>query len=185
MLPTLSEANRLLAEAEACNPGPWGNHSRVAAHCARMIASRCPGMDGEKAYVLGLLHDIGRKFGVRHLGHVSDGYSYMLSLGYDEAARICLLNNIAAAMTKLEHGETLKLVQMQGFVQSAADFHEQPAILNGASELAVQILGENGKHARTAVGVSALPKNAAVEISCTFEVVPEEMRFTGRMNWIG
>jgi enamine deaminase RidA (YjgF/YER057c/UK114 family) len=88
-------------------------------------------------------------------------------------------------MTKLEHGETLKLVQMQGFVQSAADFHEQHAILNGASELAVQILGENGKHARTAVGVNALPKNAAVEISCTFEVVPEEMRFTGRMNWIG
>jgi enamine deaminase RidA (YjgF/YER057c/UK114 family) len=102
-----------------------------------------------------------------------------------EAARICLLNNIAAAMTKLNHGETLKLVQMQGFVQSAADFHEQPAVLNGASELAVQILGENGKHARTAVGVSALPKNAAVEISCTFEAIPEEIQFNGRMNWIG
>lgn len=90
------------------------------------------------------------------------------------AAQICLLNNIAAAMTKLRNGETLKLIQMQGFVQSAADFHEQPAILNGASELAVQILGENGKHARTAVGVNALPKNAAVEISCTFEAVPDE-----------
>ena len=102
-----------------------------------------------------------------------------------EAARICLLNNIAAAMTKLNHGETLKLVQMQGFVQSAADFHEQPAVLNGASELAVQILGENGKHARTAVGVSALPKNAGVEISCTFEAIPEEIQFNGRMNWIG
>jgi len=93
MLPTLAQAEQLLAEAEACNPGPWGNHSRVAAHCARMIASHCPGMDGEKAYILGLLHDIGRKFGVRHLGHVSDGYSYMLSLGYDEAARICLTHS--------------------------------------------------------------------------------------------
>ena len=101
-----------------------------------------------------------------------------------EAARICLLNNIAAAMTQLQHGETLRLVQMQGFVQSAADFHEQPAVLNGASELAVQILGEAGKHARTAVGVSALPKNAAVEISCTFEAIPEQVQFTGRMNWI-
>ena len=49
--------------------------------------------DGEKAYILGLLHDIGRKFGVRHLGHVSDGDSYMLSLGYDEAARICLTHS--------------------------------------------------------------------------------------------
>ena len=47
-------------------------------------------MDSEKAYVLGLLHDIGRKYGKRHLGHVSDGYSYMMSLGYDEVARICL-----------------------------------------------------------------------------------------------
>ena len=101
-----------------------------------------------------------------------------------EAARICLLNNIAAAVSMLQHGETLKLVQMQGFVQSAADFHEQPAVLNGASELAEKILGENGKHARTAVGVAALPKNAAVEISCTFQVIPEEVRYNGRMNWI-
>ena len=101
-----------------------------------------------------------------------------------EAARICLLNNIAAAVSTLQHGETLKLVQMQGFVQSAADFHEQPAVLNGASELAEKILGDNGKHARTAVGVASLPKNAAVEISCTFQVIPEEVRYNGRMNWI-
>lgn len=101
-----------------------------------------------------------------------------------EAARICLLNNIAAAITQLQHGETLKLVQMQGFVQSTGDFHEQPAVLNGASELAEKILGDNGKHARTAVGVAALPKNAAVEISCTFQVIPEEVRYNGRMNWI-
>jgi len=50
-------------------------------------------MDAEKAYVLGLLHDIGRKFGVRHLGHVSDGYRFMMLLGYDEAARICLTHS--------------------------------------------------------------------------------------------
>jgi len=50
-------------------------------------------MDAEKAYVLGLLHDIGRKFGVRHLGHVSDGYRFMMSLGYDEAAKICLTHS--------------------------------------------------------------------------------------------
>lgn len=93
MLPTRSEAERLLVEAESCNPGPWGNHSRVAAHCAEKIAEACDGMDADKAYVLGLLHDIGRKFGARHLGHVSDGYSYMMSLGYDEAARICLTHS--------------------------------------------------------------------------------------------
>lgn len=101
-----------------------------------------------------------------------------------EGAAICLLNNIAAAMSMLEDGETLKLVQMQGFVQSSPDFKEQPAILNGASELAVKILGDNGKHARTAVGVSALPKNAGVEISCTFQAIKGDAQFTGRMNWI-
>lgn len=93
MLPTREEAEALLREAEACNPGPWGNHSRVAAHCAERIAAHCDDLDAEKAYVLGLLHDIGRKFGTRHLGHVSDGYSYMLSLGYDEAAKICLTHS--------------------------------------------------------------------------------------------
>ena len=73
---------------------------------------------------------------------------------------------------------------MQGFVQSAAGFHEQPAVLNGASELAVKIFGENGKHARTAVGVSNLPKNVAVEISCTFQVLKAEAKFNGRYGWI-
>lgn len=93
MLPTRIEAEELLREAEQCNPGPWGNHSRVAAHCAESIAKQCVGLDPEKAYILGLLHDIGRKFGVRHLGHVSDGYQYMLSLGYDEVAKICLTHS--------------------------------------------------------------------------------------------
>lgn len=93
MMPTREKAEELLAEAEQCNPGPWGNHSRVAAHCAERIARECGDLDPNKAYILGLLHDIGRKFGARHLGHVSDGYSYMLSLEYDEAARICLTHS--------------------------------------------------------------------------------------------
>lgn len=93
MLPTREEAERLLREAESCNPGPWGDHSRTAAHCAEKIAEACGDMNSEKAYVFGLLHDIGRKFGVRHLGHVSDGYSYMMSLGYDEVAQICLTHS--------------------------------------------------------------------------------------------
>lgn len=93
MLPTREQAELLLKEAEQCNPGPWGNHSRVAAHCAESIATQCGSLDPDKAYILGLLHDIGRKFGVRHLGHVSDGYSYMMSLGYDEVAQICLTHS--------------------------------------------------------------------------------------------
>ena len=89
MYPTRQQAEALLMEALPHNPGPWGNHSRTVAHCAEKIASAC-GLDPDKAYVLGLLHDIGRRYGKRHLGHVSDGYSYMISLGYDEVARVCL-----------------------------------------------------------------------------------------------
>lgn len=93
MLPTREEAEELLKEAEKCNPGPWGNHSRVAAHCAEKIALQCGDLDPNKAYILGLLHDIGRKFGIKHMGHVLDGYSYMTSLGYDEVAKICLTHS--------------------------------------------------------------------------------------------
>lgn len=93
MLPTREEAMELIRDGVSCNPGPWGKHCFTAAHCAERIARACPDLDGEKAYILGLLHDIGRKFGVRHLGHVSDGYTYMKSLGYDEAAKVCLTHS--------------------------------------------------------------------------------------------
>lgn len=93
MLPTREEAIALVRDGLACNPGPWGRHCLTAAHCAEKIANACGDMDSEKAYILGLLHDIGRKFGTRHLGHVSDGYTYMKSLGYDEAAKICLTHS--------------------------------------------------------------------------------------------
>ena len=93
MLPTREEAMALIRDGLSNNPGPWGKHSLTAAHCAEKIAAACGDMGAEKAYVLGLLHDIGRKFGVRHLGHVSDGYAYMMCLGYDEAAKICLTHS--------------------------------------------------------------------------------------------
>ncbi len=92
MLPTREEAEKILKEGELCNPGPWGDHSRNVALCAERIARKC-GMDAEKAYILGLLHDMGRKFGFSYLRHVSDGYSYLLSLGYEEAARICMTHS--------------------------------------------------------------------------------------------
>lgn len=93
--PTRVEAEKLLREAEGCNPGPWGKHSRIAAGCAEKIAALCDDMDSEKAYVVGLLHDIGRKFGVKHLGHVYDGYHYMRDLGYGDVARICLTHSFS------------------------------------------------------------------------------------------
>lgn len=93
MLPTREEAIELVRDGLVSNPGPWGRHCLTAAHCAEKIADACGDMDSEKAYILGLLHDIGRKFGVRHLGHVSDEFSYMEKLGYDEVAKMCLTHS--------------------------------------------------------------------------------------------
>lgn len=90
--PTREQAEELLREAEACNPGPWGDHSRVAARCAQRIAAAC-GLDPEKAYILGLLHDIGRRHGVTYLRHVYDGWKDMQAQGYPEVARICLTHS--------------------------------------------------------------------------------------------
>lgn len=95
MLPSREEAEKILQECELINPGPWGNHCRVAAHCAEKIAKACGDIDSDKAYIVCLLHDIGRRFGGRHLGHVSDGYTYMSSLGYDEVAQICLTHSFS------------------------------------------------------------------------------------------
>ena len=64
MLPTREEALKLIRDGLLFNPGPWGKHCLTAAHCAEKIASACGEMDVEKAYILGLLHDIGRKFDV-------------------------------------------------------------------------------------------------------------------------
>jgi len=90
---TISTAEMLLKEAAICNPGPWKKHSEYVAVSARSIAKECDGLDSDKAYIFGLLHDIGRKFGASHLAHVYDGYHYLKELGFEEAARIALTHS--------------------------------------------------------------------------------------------
>lgn len=92
MLPKKETAEQMLAEAERRNPGPWGDHSRVVARCAEKIAALA-GLDPRKAYIVGLLHDIGRREGVTNFRHITDGYHYLLEQGYDEAAKICLTHS--------------------------------------------------------------------------------------------
>lgn len=97
MIPDLNTARRLLEEGWQRNPGPWKNHSLTAAHCAKTIAERLKmrgnNIDPEKAGILGMLHDIGRREGVTWLAHTIDGYDYLMSLGYEKAARICLTHS--------------------------------------------------------------------------------------------
>lgn len=95
MLPNRDQALNILNEAYERNTGPWREHSIIVAKCAYEISRHCDGMDAEKAYILGLLHDIGRREGVTNLAHVIDGYHYLMTLGYDEAARICITHSFA------------------------------------------------------------------------------------------
>ena len=90
--------------------------------------------------------------------------------GYD-AARQCAISLLAQLKSAVngDLNKVTKVVKLGGFVNSAPDFTEQPSVINGASDLLVELLGEKGRHARTAVGAN-LPLGVAVEIDGIFEV---------------
>ena len=91
--------------------------------------------------------------------------------GY-EAARIALLNALAIVRSELGTLDRVKrCVRMVGYVASAEGFVQQPAVINGASDLLVEIFGEAGRHARVALGAAELPLNAPVELELIVEVV--------------
>jgi len=92
-VPTRKDALAYLQEAAGLNPGPWVDHSQHVADTAVKIATQHPDMEPEPAFVLGLLHDIGRREGVFGMRHVVDGYRFMLVEGFPNAARICLTHS--------------------------------------------------------------------------------------------
>ncbi len=95
-----------------------------------------------------------------------------LDLGQgQEAARICAINILAQAKAALRDLDRIvQLLRLNGFVNAAPDFADHPKVLNAASELMVEILGNKGRHTRIAVGCASLPLNAAVEIDAIFAV---------------
>jgi enamine deaminase RidA (YjgF/YER057c/UK114 family) len=118
------------------------------------------------------------------LAHVSgqlpfiDGKVFTGRLGEDvsldegivaaQACGVMILAQLRAALGSLAHVE--RIVKLGAFVNSAADFTDQPKVANGASELMVAVFGEDGRHARSAVGVPVLPLGAAVEIDAVAAV---------------
>ncbi|HAT88147.1 RidA family protein [Cohaesibacter gelatinilyticus] len=108
----------------------------------------------------------------------AEGIQFKGKLGEDftadegsEAARLCAINLIAqmkAATGDLE--KIARIVKLGGFVNSTADFGDQPAVINGASNLMVDVFGEKGRHARSAVSAAALPFGVAVEIDAIVEL---------------
>lgn len=86
-------------------------------------------------------------------------------------ARICALNALAAAANAAGGLDNIgRIVKVVGFVASAPGFNGQPQVINGASELLIEVLGEDGRHARSAVGVAELPLNVPVEVELIAEV---------------
>lgn len=88
-----------------------------------------------------------------------------------EGARIIILNRLAVVKQEIGSLDKVKqIVALNGFVNSAPDFYGHPQVINGASELLIEIFGDKGKHSRTALGAAALPLNVAVEINLIVEV---------------
>ena len=122
---------------------------------------------GNMVYVSGQLPVVeGRP---AHLGRLgADGLS--LEEGV-EAARRCAVNVLAVLKAELgELARVRRVVKVTGFVASAPDFHDQPKVINGASELFMAVFGDAGRHARSAVGMAALPLGVPVEVEAIVEV---------------
>ena len=117
------------------------------------IAGQIP-MEGGKPQFIGKL---GREF------KIEDG---------QKAARLCALNVIAQVRAALggDLDKVRRCVRVGGFVNGTPDFLDQPQVINGASDVIVQIFGDAGKHARAAVGVASLPRGVATEVEAIFEV---------------
>ncbi|OWV91387.1 hypothetical protein ATY78_15065 [Rhizobium sp. R635] len=124
-------------------------------------------ISGNLLYISGQLPLEGGKIAVSgHLGKTVD-----VAAG-QRGAELCAINILAQAKAALggDLGRIRRVIKLNGFVASAPDFVEQHLVINGASNLIAGVLGEAGKHARAAVGMAALPLNAAVEIDAVMEI---------------
>jgi enamine deaminase RidA (YjgF/YER057c/UK114 family) len=116
------------------------------------VSGQVPMVDGKPLHVGRLGADLGLEQGV-------------------EAAERCAINVLAALKGELgELSRIRRIVKLTGFVASAPDFNDQPKVVNGASELFVKVFGDAGKHARSAIGMAALPLGVPVEVEAIVEV---------------
>lgn len=131
------------------------------------VASYVPAVrSGNLLWISGQVTKRGEKF--LHNGKL--GKDVSMDQG-QEAARQSALNALAAARKALGSLDKVsRVVKVVGYVASAPGFTDQPKVVNGASDLLAQVFGENGRHARSAVGVAELPLGVCVEIEMVLEV---------------
>lgn len=109
-------------------------------------------------------------------GKLGDGHKGKLGANVSneagiEAARLCAINVLAQAKAALgDLDRIVRCVRLGGFINAQPDFATVPAIMNGASDLMVALLGDAGRHARSTIGVAVLPFDAAVEVEAMFEI---------------
>ena len=106
--------------------------------------------------------------GIEHVGKLGDDYT--IEQG-QAAARLCAVHLLAQARAAAGDLDKVRCVKLTGFVNSTPDFGDQPKVVNGASDLMVEALGDHGKHSRSAIGVAALPFGVAVEVEGIFEIL--------------
>ena len=146
---------------------------RLAARGLELPAAPAPAanyvpytISGKLLFVAGQLRFVAGQVAVGRLG---DDVS--LTQG-QEAARICALNLLAQARSACggDLSRLARCLKLGGFVSCTPAFTDHPAVINGASDLIVEAMGEAGQHARFAVGCASLPRNAAVEVEAIFEL---------------
>lgn len=117
------------------------------------IAGQIPFLNGERAHMGRLGENMGIEAG-------------------QKAARACALNILAQVLAAVDGDESriVRCLKLGGFVNCVPEFDQMPAVINGASDLIAEVLGERGKHARFAVGAPNLPFGVAVEIDAIFEI---------------
>ena len=117
MYPTKEQALRELDVAGQMNPGPWTAHSENVALAARLIAEGCGDMDADRAEVIGLLHDIGRRTGIAQMRHAIDGYNYCMEQGWNDVARICLTHSFPIQDINADIGKQDIIPEQACFIQ--------------------------------------------------------------------
>ena len=146
----LNEKNIIIPKA----PSPAANYvSYIITNNLIFIAGQVPFENGK----------------INYTGKVGDNIDIVTA---KKIARICGLNILGVLKSALNDdlSKVKKCVKLGIFVSCTNSFNQQPEVANGVSDLMVEIFGENGKHARFAVGTSSLPRNAPVEVDAIFEI---------------
>lgn len=138
MLPTIEEAMRELQIAGELNPGPWVKHSENVGLAAKNIAHMVPELDENKAYILGLLHDIGRRVGVVNIPkHVYEGYKYCMGKGWDDAARICMTHSYVFMKDEFNYEpETFEEREIKSYIISLGEANKYDKLIQMCDALA-------------------------------------------------